>query len=673
MLTFAGRQDRMGLLTHYVREALRRGLIDEWHVWNFTRNDQDDRWLKSEFPIIGRTPDDMTYHRAGEIDTNAAGGWTARVRAKSDVHIGIRARDQAAPSYELVIGGWRNQTSILRRLDTAEFFVGHHDDRSDAAEPLAVARTPGILSAAVFRDIAMSVGTSGITFSVDGSTVLDHAAEVMPGGYDIHVKTGYGSEGEWRFPDRANTGEFRYQSDKRSHEGWSEFYNFYADRAEHYAETVFLKCDDDIVYIRLDALADFVGFRIREGRNFLVSANVINNGSCAHIQRGQGALPEGLIRIDPPEDPDGPFLWNSADMATDLHNYFLDNRASFEEADPDPVLWHGQFSINFVSWLGRDTSFMATDMTHDEYTLSTHIPEYLNRPNCIYPKLVVSHLTFYPQDDGFDHEVVLGRYRELADQRRAADPVPAIDSRTATPGDPLVRQFEELRDHVTATAQHLLWAINGHEQRHRRDLMFAADAAATSDSARLTVEEMATAQVFDHPHKTLEYALSLCPGDGMALEFGVSSGGTLRIIAAHHRGEVYGFDSFDGLPETWRTGYPAATFATEQRPQVDGAELVVGLFADVLPEFLADHPGPVDFVHIDCDLYSAAHTVLESVGPRLHAGSVIVFDEYFNYPGWRNHEYRAWQEYVAATGTEFVYEGYTGNHEQVAVRITRTR
>ena len=89
-----------------------------------------------------------------------------------------------------------------------------------------------------------------------------------------------------------------------------------------------------------------------------------------------------------------------------------------------------------------------------------------------------------------------------------------------------------------------------------------------------------------------------------------------------------------------------------------------------LPGFLAEHPGPVDLLHVDADLYSAADTVLTLVGPRLHAGSVVVFDEYFNYPGWQRHEHQAWQEYVERTGTTFSYEAYTYDHEQVVVRVT---
>ena len=209
------------------------------------------------------------------------------------------------------------------------------------------------------------------------------------------------------------------------------------------------------------------------------------------------------------------------------------------------------------------------------------------------------------------------------------------------------------------------------EFRARRDLLAAGEREAASSSARWAHGVMPTAREFHDPISTLEYALELAPQGGMALEFGVFQGRSLAVIAEARKGrEVYGFDSFEGLPEDYRPHVRQGAFALEQRPQVEGAQLVVGWFDDTLPGFLDAHPGPVDFLHVDGDLYSSAVTVLSLVGPRLLAGSVVIFDEFFNYPGWDDSgEFRAWEEYLEHTGTRVEYEAYTSNNEQVVVRI----
>ena len=51
-------------------------------------------------------------------------------------------------------------------------------------------------------------------------------------------------------------------------------------------------------------------------------------------------------------------------------------------------------------------------------------------------------------------------------------------------------------------------------------------------------------------------------------------------------------------------------------------------------------------------------------------GTVIVFDEYFNYSGWEEGEFRAFQEFVAARKLSYEYLTYNREHQQVAVRIT---
>ena len=236
----------------------------------------------------------------------------------------------------------------------------------------------------------------------------------------------------------------------------------------------------------------------------------------------------------------------------------------------------------------------------------------------------------------------------------------------------LERQIGELREEVVRQGDRLLDRIVEFEIRSRRDIVYAGDQDAALQSNVFARDHLVGCRHFGSQEETLDYALSLAPRGGMALEFGVATGKSLRQIAkARDDGQVYGFDSFEGLPEAWLNGMPAGVFARDDLPDVPGAELVVGLFSDTLSGFLDTHPGPVDFLHVDSDLYSSAKTVLELCGPRLRAGSIVQFDEFFNFPGWQRHEYRAWTEYVERTGVEFEYEAYTFNDCQVAVRITK--
>ena len=116
----------------------------------------------------------------------------------------------------------------------------------------------------------------------------------------------------------------------------------------------------------------------------------------------------------------------------------------------------------------------------------------------------------------------------------------------------------------------------------------------------------------------------------------------------------------------------AGVMSVEGRPPPvrSNVTIVKGLFDDTLPGFLAEHADKrVAFLHIDCDLYSSAKTVLRHLAPRLGAGSVIIFDELYNYPGWEHDEYKAFMEYVAENNVAFDYIGYVRVDKQVAVRL----
>jgi methyltransferase family protein len=176
---------------------------------------------------------------------------------------------------------------------------------------------------------------------------------------------------------------------------------------------------------------------------------------------------------------------------------------------------------------------------------------------------------------------------------------------------------------------------------------------------------------FDSQRELIEFSLSAVKIDGHYLEFGVFTGGTIRFIARRTNGRlVHGFDSFEGLPEAW-SGFNLRKRAFDmggRLPRVPAnVRLHRGWFENSLPEWLKVNPGAVAFIHVDCDLYTATRTVLTLLADRIVPGTVILFDEYFNFPNWEQHEYRAFQEFTAERGIKYRYLGFA--RQQVAVKI----
>lgn len=214
-------------------------------------------------------------------------------------------------------------------------------------------------------------------------------------------------------------------------------------------------------------------------------------------------------------------------------------------------------------------------------------------------------------------------------------------------------------------AEHPLLAKN-HESHN---LLAMADLIAGMESAHYYCENFPTAQAFTGAQDLLIHAVSKAKPGGLFLEFGVASGGTATCISERIDGKLYAFDVFEGLPEDWRTGYPKGHFAGVEPDVPDNVVIVKGLFANTLPHFAAENKGFISFLHVDCDLYSSTREIFELIGRRLVPGSVIVFDEYLNYPGWKRHEFLAFKEFTAANGVEYSYDSFVPTHQQVCVVV----
>lgn len=171
--------------------------------------------------------------------------------------------------------------------------------------------------------------------------------------------------------------------------------------------------------------------------------------------------------------------------------------------------------------------------------------------------------------------------------------------------------------------------------------------------------------------KIFELAMLHAQIEGAVLEFGVRFGNSIRQLAKLTKQPIHGFDSFEGLPESWHNEKKGSYTTKGSLPEVPKhIKLHVGWFDATLPQYLISESGDVRLINIDCDLYSSTKTVLDLLAPRIVKGTVIIFDEYIGNEHWREDEFKAFQEAVTQYGWQYEYLAFSLFTKQVVVKIT---
>lgn len=184
--------------------------------------------------------------------------------------------------------------------------------------------------------------------------------------------------------------------------------------------------------------------------------------------------------------------------------------------------------------------------------------------------------------------------------------------------------------------------------------------------------------LFDTREKIQNFSVNkacenLSNGNYLFLEFGVFNGESIirisKILKKHNK-QIYGFDSFEGLSEDWKDfSEPKGTFTRNGKvPELpnDNIKIVKGDIKNILKDFLKKNSQKIAFVHIDTDTYETAEYILDNIKPRLVKNSIILFDELYNFFGWKDGEFKASLEVFS--DNEFNYIAFT-NSQQVTIQI----
>lgn len=228
-------------------------------------------------------------------------------------------------------------------------------------------------------------------------------------GYDLEkkhdwIKTFERPVGEVLFPKQMNTGRF-YQYTQES-------------------DTIYVRMDDDIVWIEKNAIQRLVEQRIDNPFPFVVFPIIWNNAVCSYyLQQGQ-QMPSwwGFVG-NHCMDPVG---WADAHFAENIHNHLL---KMIKTEQVDKLFMHHsiqlavgqQFSVSCFAQFGSEYKKVEGQLGGEEEGWHTiNKPYELQRPNIIVPNSLISHFSFYHQRDYLLSETnILDKYRELANDNNS--------------------------------------------------------------------------------------------------------------------------------------------------------------------------------------------------------------------------------------------------------------
>lgn len=385
---FAGRQRNIDLQSRYLTKAIERGIIDEVHYWDYSRNAEDRSHLR-KISNLRRT----TSVNGGDyvvVNTPVVDGtFSVNVRTSGEITIKL---DCGGDEIEIVLGVL---CLVIKGKEEIYRFV------------------EGVSNATHLVNYQITISNGILSVICDSSSLFTcDVGQVEP--IDI-VSLKTCSQGEVSFKALSHDNFFYLQPCTKD---WTSYYNYY--NTIEFKDDIIIKCDDDICFIDLDALPAYIEFVRKNEEHDLIFANVVNNGVAAYYQqRHYHLIPDSLMTLEyPPRGLCGS-LWASGDKAGRLHKHFIANHQQFIDRVAGEIeipIW-SRFSINFFAYKGCNWHKIANCGEDDETALTHDYVHDRHFKNIMYSGLIVAHMSFYKQiETGFNTEDILHCYTELADK-----------------------------------------------------------------------------------------------------------------------------------------------------------------------------------------------------------------------------------------------------------------
>lgn len=206
------------------------------------------------------------------------------------------------------------------------------------------------------------------------------------------------------------TGSFNYICD------------FYRNTCDE--DTIYIKIDDDIVFIDDNLIETLLKAKISKPDSFCIFPITINNAFSNCVLKHFGKeyvdfpnIPQPLEYHDFPSD----YLYESNEGATKCHNNFFETYPHLDKYMFDDCysFAKSRMSINCICYWGGDFKKIFNDghdLRNDEQVITRKYPQMYNKFNCLIGTALCCHYSF-----GFQHlnDDLLEGYRKIEKQRLA--------------------------------------------------------------------------------------------------------------------------------------------------------------------------------------------------------------------------------------------------------------
>lgn len=196
------------------------------------------------------------------------------------------------------------------------------------------------------------------------------------------------------------------------------FYQFAQDE-----DAIYVRMDDDIVWIEPNAIKRLVSYRIANPAPFVVFPIIWNNAVCSHYLQLGGQLPSWWGTVSNYcMDPRG---WADPSFAVSIHEHLL---MCIDKDYIDQLFLHTsvqlpvghQFSVSSFAQFGTEYAKVGGNLgdlsvIEEEGWHTISQPYALNRPNLIVPNALVSHFSFFHQREHLLQSGILEKYKELSE------------------------------------------------------------------------------------------------------------------------------------------------------------------------------------------------------------------------------------------------------------------